>query len=94
MFDKIQKILEDIDKEHALTIKEISKMFNKEEKKIADILKKMRIWGVIAFEKREVEMVAKINYSNKEKTAQRTHRATPFHYWAPNNGNGKRKIPN
>lgn len=92
MFEEIQKILDGIDKEHALTIKEISEMIDKEERRIADILKKMRIRGLIAFEKREVEMIAEINYSNKEKKAQRIHRTTPFHYWDPNNGNRKRKL--
>lgn len=90
MFEEIQEILDEIDRQNALTIKEISEMLDKEEKRIASVLKKMRVWGVVAFEKREVEMIAEINYSDGEKTAQRTHRAKPYHYWGLDNGNRKK----
>jgi hypothetical protein len=81
MIDEIFKILQKIDREHAITIKEFSEMFNEEEKKMAGFLQRLRKQGIIGFEKRAIEIRATINYISGDKKAERMHRASPFFYW-------------
>jgi predicted transcriptional regulator len=81
MIDEIMNILAEIDPENAITIREIAEQLKEEEKKIAGVLLRLRKKGMIGFEKRAVEMIAQINYTLENKTAERIHRASPFHYW-------------
>lgn len=81
MIDEILKLLSKIDQDNAITIKEIAEFMNEAEKKLAGVLLRLRKKGLIGFEKRDVEMIAQINYTLENKTAERTHRASPFHYW-------------
>lgn len=81
MISEILKFLEEFDEENAVTIREISDWIKEEEKKVAGILLRLRKQGLVAFEKRKVDMLLKINYLNDNKTAERTHKAETFHYW-------------
>jgi predicted transcriptional regulator len=81
MIDEIFKKLQKIDREHAMSLKEISEMFKEEEKKMAGFLQRLRKQGMIGFEKREVKIKATINYISGDKKAERIHSANPFFYW-------------
>ena len=81
MINEILHFLEEFDKKNAITIKEISEEIHEEEKKVAGILQRLRKQGVVAFEKRKVDMILKIKYLNNDKTAERDHKAEVFHYW-------------
>ena len=81
MIEEISEVLKKVDQEHAITIKEIAEALDEKEKKIAGVLQRMRKVGIVGFEKKEVTMIARINYTNKDLVAERTHKATPFFYW-------------
>lgn len=81
MIAEILKVLEEVDQDNAITIREIAEVLDEAEKKIAGVLLRLRKKGWVGFEKRAVEMIAEINYTLENKKAERIHRANPYHYW-------------
>ena len=84
--DQIQKIIEDVDKKHAMTITKIAEELKKKKyevrvQKIAETLRKMRIRGEVYFEVRTYSLKVQINYIERNKQAEREHTMEAFHYW-------------
>jgi Mn-dependent DtxR family transcriptional regulator len=79
IIDKLLEIMEEFDEDNPATLRKLCELMNLADYKMAKILKKMRVQGLIAFAKEEEIIEEEVE--SMDKTYTREHPLECFHYW-------------